>query len=322
MQPNPGPAQHEHFGACDASAAVPVGPAMFVVANDEDNVLRVYNSDVSGPPVQTFDLTPCLAPGTGGEEADVEGGTWLGDRVYWITSHARNKNGKRKPSRCQFFAVEFVLREDELSMRGVGSAYTKLLDDLLSDPALERFGLKAASELAPKEKDALNIEGLCATPEGALYVGFRNPIPEGRALIVPLLNPAELVGGGGPARFGTAIQLALGGLGIRSIKYWARRKTYVIVAGHFGGDEPGEESGPPSALYTWSGIADDPPVKVEGVDLSDFNPEAQVIYPNSESSFQALSDDGTREVGEKKCKDVEDAGQRRFRSRRLSLPPL
>lgn len=312
----------EHFGACDASAAVPVGPTLFVAANDEDNVLRVYHSDISGPPVQTFDLAPCLAPDAGRDEADIEGGTWLGDRVYWITSHARNKNGKKKEARYQFFAVEFVLREDDLGMRCVGSPYTRLLDDMLADPALARFGLRAASELAPKERGALNIEGLCATPAGTLYVGFRNPIPEGKALIVPLLNPAELVEGGGRARFGEPLQLDLGGLGIRSIKYWARRGTFMIVAGHFGAEEPGDPAGRPSELYTWSGADGDAPVRVAGVDLAGLNPEAQVIYPQQDAAFQIISDDGTRDLDGKQCKDVEDSARRRFRSRWLSLPPL
>lgn len=312
--------QLEHFGMCDASAAVPVGPSLFVVANDEDNFLRVYHSDISGPPVQTFDLAPCLSQGNGGDEADIEGGTWLSDRVYWITSHARNKNGKKKPARYQFFAVEFVLREDDLSLRCVGKSYTKLLDDILADPALERFGLKAASELAPKEKGALNIEGLCATPKGELLIGFRNPIPEGKALIIPLENPAEIVEGTSAARLGKAFQLDLGGLGIRSLKYWEQRQTYVIIAGHFGAGESGTAENVPSVIYRWSGDTGQPPVRVEGLDLSDFNPEAQVIYPHQESSFQLLSDDGTVKVGGMDCKDVEDAGQRRFRSRWLSLP--
>jgi hypothetical protein len=314
--------QLEHFGACDASAAVPVGPALFVVANDEDNVLRVYHSDIPGPPVQTFDLTPCLAPDPKREEADIEGGTWLGDRVYWITSHARNKNGKKKPARYQFFAVEFVLREDDLELRCVGEPYTRLLEDMLADPRLERYGLKAASELPPKEKGALNIEGLCATPDGRLYVGFRNPIPEGRALVVPLENPAELVEGTAAAKLGEAFLLDLGGLGIRSIKYWARRRTYMIVAGQFGGDEPGEGENVSSVLYRWSGDAGETPVRVEGIDLSDFNPEAQVIYPQQDSSFQLLSDDGNADVGGSRCKDLDDAGEKRFRSRWLALDPF
>lgn len=316
------PGQLEHFEACDASAAVPVGPNLFVVANDEDNFLRVYHSDLSGPPVQTFDLASCLAPDPKRDEADIEGGTWLDDRVYWITSHARNKNGKKKEARYQFFAVEFVLRGDDLKMRCVGKPYTRLLDDMLAAPALEPFGLRAASELPPKEKGAFNIEGLCATPDKRLYIGFRNPIPEGKALVIPLENPAELVDGTTAARFGEAFQLDLGGLGIRSMKHWGQRRTYMIVAGQFGGDEPGDGERVPSAIYRWSGDTKEAPTRIEGLDLSNFNPEAQVIYPHEESMFQILSDDGTLDVGGKACKDTEDKEQRRFRSRWLSLPPF
>ena len=319
MPLNHSPVELQHFGTCDASAAVPLGPALFVVANDEDNFLRVYHSDISGPPVQTFDLSPCLSAGTDGE-ADIEGAAWLDDKVYWITSHARSKKGKKEPSRYQFFAVEFVLREDDLEMRCVGEPYTGLLDVMLADPALEQFGLKAASELPPKEKGALNIEGLCATPEGKLHIGFRNPIPGGKALVVPLENPSELVRGKVEDKLAAPYQLDLGGFGIRSMKYWRQRQTYMIVAGRFSGDEPGDV-GEPSALYRWSGDTNEAPVRVMEVDLSDMNPEAQVIYPQQESFFQIISDDGTADVGGKQCKKAEEA-QRRFRSRWLSLPPF
>ena len=37
----------QHTGMCDASAAIAVGAGLFVVASDEDNVLRVYRSHES-----------------------------------------------------------------------------------------------------------------------------------------------------------------------------------------------------------------------------------------------------------------------------------
>ena len=45
-------------GACDASAALQVSGDLFVVANDEDNLLRFYRFSQPGPPLQTFDLNP------------------------------------------------------------------------------------------------------------------------------------------------------------------------------------------------------------------------------------------------------------------------
>jgi hypothetical protein len=304
---------------CDASAAVPVGPTTFIVANDEDNLLRIYHSDISGPAIHTFDLAPCLMPNPDGKEADIEGGTWLNDRIYWITSHARNRKGTKLPNRYQFFAVKLNLIKDEISLLCVGKPYTHLLDDMLKDPALNQYGLEEASTLPPKVKGALNIEGLCTTPENTLYIGFRNPIPDGRALIIPLENPAEIIEGKSTAQFGTAFQLDLGGLGIRSIKYWDYHQTYLIVAGSFNGDDSVNGKSEPSRLYRWSGDTKESPVQIE-VEVSDMNPEAQVIYPNQEIMFQILSDDGNRVTDGKKCKDLIDTEKKRFRSEWIVLP--
>src|ERR1044072_213698 len=51
-------------GFCDASAAVSIAPGTFVVANDEDNLLRVYNPLTSREPLSTFDLRFFLAVAT------------------------------------------------------------------------------------------------------------------------------------------------------------------------------------------------------------------------------------------------------------------
>jgi hypothetical protein len=38
----------QHQGICDASGAIAPNKKHFVVTNDEDNILRVYCSDISG----------------------------------------------------------------------------------------------------------------------------------------------------------------------------------------------------------------------------------------------------------------------------------
>ncbi|MFP2933313.1 hypothetical protein ACLESO_50840 [Pyxidicoccus sp. 3LG] len=47
-------------GMCDASGAVALGGELFVVGDDEDNVLRVYDARRGGAPVQRVDLSPDL----------------------------------------------------------------------------------------------------------------------------------------------------------------------------------------------------------------------------------------------------------------------
>src|SRR5512140_2721656 len=105
-----------YLGMCDASGAVVVNSNRFVVANDEDNVLRVYDSRVSGPPVQQFDMNAFLELEPGSPEADLEAGARVGDRAYWIGSHGRNQDGKRRWNRCRFFATDILVRDDLVTL--------------------------------------------------------------------------------------------------------------------------------------------------------------------------------------------------------------
>ena len=100
----------------------------------------------------------------------------------------------------------------------IGRPYTKLVEDMAQAPALQKYDLESASTKAPEDKGGLNIEGLAATPQGTLMIGFRNPIPDGKAFIVPLNNPQKIVEGE-RAKLGTPIELSLNGLGVRSIEY-------------------------------------------------------------------------------------------------------
>jgi hypothetical protein len=58
-----------------------------------------------------------------------------------------------------------------------------------------RFALLAqAAGQSPEAACGLNIEGLAATAGAALLIGFRNPLDQGRALLLPLLNPSGRTG--------------------------------------------------------------------------------------------------------------------------------
>ena len=67
----------------------------------------------------------------------------------------------------------------------------------------------------------MNIEGLAATADGKLRIGFRNPRPGGEALVIPLLNPAPVVDSGAAPVFGELARLDLAGRGIRRMEKWA-----------------------------------------------------------------------------------------------------
>jgi hypothetical protein len=147
-------------------------------------------------------------------------------------------------------------------------------------------------------KADLNIEGLAATPEGELLVGLRDTV-DGKALVVPFHNPAEVVEHNKPPEFGTPQPLDLKGNGIRSLERFGTE--YLIVAG------PVSDLGG-FALYSWSGLNKDDPVPVPGISFGDLRPEAMMVVPRT-NTVQILSDDGSNH-----CNDEEPVEQRAFRS--------
>ncbi|MGZ8940688.1 MAG: DUF3616 domain-containing protein, partial [Limisphaerales bacterium] len=194
---------------CSASAGVALSTDVFVAADDESNRLRIYSRAKPGVPINQLELGSFLQIGKGNVETDLEGAAQLGEMVYWITSHARNRDGEARPARQRFFATKISGRE-QTRLETTGQAYGNLLRDLRSEPRFREFGLAEAAGKAPNKKGALNIEGLCARPDGSLLIAFRNPIPKRMALLVPLLNPGELVhSANARPKFGAAIQLSL-----------------------------------------------------------------------------------------------------------------
>jgi hypothetical protein len=277
----------QYLGMSDASAALPLDNGLIVVADDELNYFQVYREAAGKAPVLSFDFTSHLNTTLkkSKEESDWEGSACIGNRSFWITSHGQNKQGKDRPARHRLFAADILYPQGAVQLVPVGQPYTNLLNDLIRAPQLASYNLAAASELAPKSSNALNIEGLCATPEGSLLIGFRNPIPQGRALLVPLLNPNALVEKSAPAVFGTPILLDLGGLGIRDMTRVGSR--YFLLAGSFDGSGDG-------CLFEWT-PSSGPPVRRHVFRAGEFTAEAIVIRP-AQDALRALilSDDGTR----------------------------
>lgn len=287
-----------YHGSCDASAAIAMGRDGFVVANDENNVLGFYRRGVAEPE-SSLSLSGFLnAPP--GQEVDIEGAAAIGNRIYWIASHSRNSKAKRQPARLRLFATDIGTGQPA-TLTGAGRPYQDLLRDLTEAPALQPMGLAGAAKLAAEADGGLNIEGLAATSDGRLLIGFRNPLRAGRALIVPLENPSQVMAGE-RARLGAPVELDLRGRGIRSFELVGAE--YLIVAG------PIADEGTFS-LYRWSGIAGQPPTELK-VELGGLRPEALFAVPATDR-LQLLSDDGGVTVAGRECKKL-PAKEQRFRS--------
>ena len=319
-------------GACDASASVPLGNNAFIMADDESNTLRVYRLDTGSPDVvKTFALDQALGiAGKKNPETDIEGATRVGDTIYWITSHGRSRKGKWRDARYIFFATTVTDPASPEPMKLVGKPYNRMIHTLVRLPGLElrravgELGEDEGKDFAPKES-GLNIESLCASPDGkTLFLGFRNPQPGQRGILLPLENAAEVIAGTGMApKFGAPRLLDMSGLGFRAMEYSPFHKCYLIVAGP-------HDSGGDSHLYKWSGEATDKPELVKVI--SDSNPESIMVFPDK-SKVLLLSDDGTvlvdakpgdstEEViaGKCECKTLVDPMKKSFRAYWIDVP--
>jgi len=292
-------------GMSDASAAVAITDNLFIVADDENNILRVYDTNNAALPVCSYDLTDFLDIELEYPEADIEGATTVANRIYWITSHGRNKDGRFRPNRYRFFATAVKVQNGKVIISPVGKPCKTLVHQLIKTDSMRYLELDKATrfdeiltknrlnKLAPK-RQGLNIEALCASADGkTLYIGFRNPQPYNRktrrknALVVPLKNAAGVIEKQDEPIFDGPILWNLESLGIRSMEYSPYHKAYFIIAG------PSDEE-QKFALYRWSGEGDTQPILVRKLifEKSNFTPEALVAFRNS-PGLLLLSDDGT-----------------------------
>jgi hypothetical protein len=148
----------------------------------------------------------------------------------------------------------------------------------------------------------INIEGLATTDGVSLLIAMRNPLVDGKAMVVPLHQPGALISGETSApQLGEPILLDLGGLGIRAIQRVDSSGTYLIAAGPTG-------KGRRSRMFRWERTRTDIVVPLEKVKLGGLVPEA-IVLDASRSRALLLSDDGRRriDVGDPdRCRKLKD----------------
>lgn len=291
-------------GMCDASGAIPIDTRRFAVADDEDNLIRIYDAELGGTPLA---ISAIEGLEDNGQELDLEGAARVSDYGLWIASHGRGKDGTRLMTRINLFLS--TAPDPDRPLKLVGKPYRALLSVLAAEPRLQRFHLKQAAEIAPSQPGGLNIEGLTARPDGGILIGFRSPVPRGHALIVGLSNPVEVARDAAPPVFDVVRQFDLGeGRGIRALSQWHGR--YLMIGG-----SPTYTT--TSQLYTWDGHSKD--ASLVALDLSAYNPEA-FFTPEGRDLFMVLSDDGEVDHHGTPCKYLRDTGRKQFRGLWTSLP--
>jgi hypothetical protein len=316
-------------GACDASAAVALDSDTILVADDEDNYLRIYSYDDPGLPISSFSLDDFLGVvDSSHPESDIEACTRVGNIIYWITSHGRSKKGKWRSSRYRLFATEILKINGNYKLRPLGRPCLNLIDALLKldDLKLQKnigvAGEDSGRKLAPKEY-GLNIEGMTISADGKdLYIGMRNPVPGNRAILIPLKNIDDVILRKADPKLGAPIYLNLANRGIRSIEYSSAHQMYFIIAGSISGEDN-------SSIYSWSGDIKTNPKTI--MPFSKLNPEAIAPIKDSKQLY-VLSDDGNVKYrvksnetndqlinGASSCKSLKDYKKKRFRV--ISLNP-
>lgn len=310
-------------GACEPSGALGLSDGKFLVANDEDNILRVYSPGAPEPVAVTGgDVNGALGlnPADEDEKIDFEAATRIGGRSFFVGSHSRSKKGKRRPSRELFISVS-VDETQEKPAISVSKPATLIealaqIDAIKASIALDR----ATHEELAAEAEGLNIEGLAEGLDGkSALIGLRNPLTsDGKAIVVPLLNPAQVIDDQKAPELGAPLFVDLGGRGIRSLERSPGTDGYLIVAG------PRQTAGKFS-LYSWSGLASDAPQPMDKANellssLEEFHPEALVVE-DAGSRVRLFSDDGDLpDASGTICQDLPGPDSQHFRSVEIDVP--
>jgi hypothetical protein len=291
-------------GSSDASAAVALDSNWMLVADDENQVIRLYDRNVSGLPFRTFDFTGTLGLA---KEADFEAAVRIGNRIYWLGSHGNDKTGSVEATRNTIFSCDVSGAGTNTTLSYVNK-FGNLKANLISWDQANGHGLgpnalglaaSAASGVPCNDPAGFNIEAATAF-NGKVYIGFRTPLENtstrDKALVIPVTNfPGVVDAGSGTMQFGAPVLLDLGGRCLRDMAATAAGDL-LLLAG------PVDDAVTPTfELYLWDGNASSQPsLLTTSLNASTVNggghPEGMVspadaVVPGSQ--VQVIQDNGT-----------------------------
>jgi hypothetical protein len=264
----------------EPSTVIELVDGSVLIAEDEgDQPLYIsrlvsLENDLRLEPVRLRKIDPALD--------DLEGsGLGKDGAVYLITSHSKNKKGKRKKER------EILAR---LTFKN-GKISKSMTYDGLFFPLIE--ALEGDSEIEDAEVHQLDVEGLCFdSSKERLLLGLRSPLADKKAVILVLENPYNLINGGQAPRFQRKnIYLNLGGGGIRSITYDSQRKVYLIA-----NEIPNKKGKLRPMVWAWDGTSRSLPARVVLPKLKGIkNIEGMTLVKIQKKIFILMvTDDGNR----------------------------
>ncbi len=277
----------ESAGIYEPSGVVQLPDERLLIVEDESSqALRILSLDAKGETREIPLKRKPLLRGRGGLRSlgkldDLEAmAIDKNGYVYAVTSYSRTESkGRVSPTREKLVRFQIL-----------GSRLTKseLIPDLkkyitAQDPALAI----ATKNRAAKGTGGLNIEGLTINKEGdQLWLGFRSPLKNNKAIILALENPAGAFKRETP-RFAQLL-LDLDGAGIRGLAYDPRLQGYLILA------RREDKKKMPFELWLWSGNPDDAVRRVKIAGLNSLR-RAEGITPikwGDKEGILIFSDEG------------------------------
>ena len=275
----------------------------FAVVNDETSQLLIYQRYAPGAPIQAVDLRKALDLKKK-EEGDLEGLARMGNYLYVLGSHSRDRDGKKEKERRKLLALRLSREANKFRLKPVGDPYEDLMEDLADQDGFRSLNLKTSAKASGDDPDGFNIEGLCGSQDGTLWLCFRGPRIQGKALMIPITNPTDMMAGS-RARLGPYVLLDLQGRTIRGADHFDGQ--VILVA-----DSDLDGLGP--SLFLWNGLGKEPTM-LHTPELHSVDPESVIVFPDTGlQELLILSDDGGRRLLGKDCKDWKDASSKRFRT--------
>jgi hypothetical protein len=203
--------------------------------------------------------------------------------IYATTSHSRDAKGRRQPDREQLLRFR-VVRDDVVDLE----VYSDFIGELQRSPVLQQALSQHTDQLVNFSR--INIEGLNFDPVNQrLLLGFREPLVDGKSMVVKISNPAGIFERGEAPEFSDVALLDLQGGGIRSLSYDPVLNTFLIV-----NEISGHEGKLYSQLWSWSGDPDAQPEPVALPEIINLHNVESIdsITINGESRLLIMSDEG------------------------------
>jgi hypothetical protein len=257
---------------------------ILVVEDEAESAFKIMRFLVDGSLAENPAINRRLLRSFRRKLSDLEGLSMDQDGfIYATTSHSRDAKGRRKPEREQLLRFR-ILGDAAVEL----SFYGDLVENMRRSAVLQQALSQYTDQ--PVNFSDINIEGLHFDQKNQrLLLGFREPVIDGKSLIVKIDNPKAIFEQQADPSFVDVALLDLQGGGIRSLSFDPILNLYLIV-----NEIAGYEGNLYSQLWSWSGEPESKPEPIalpEIINLKNVESIGSVIV-NSESRLLIMSDEG------------------------------